>query len=627
MRIWSPFIPGVPGTFATVEERSVSGWDSGAVSIHVTNDDGGYEFYVPAGVVGAVCGLADNFAGIGYRSINHALMFSRGEFSLLEFGVTIETLGSYTGADKFVMSRRAGEVWVSKNGSIVARRQSTLAPAFRLASSLYLKGDEIVDAWPAAQNTGWGDSTLGAVTALGVQGPDSFGIGTLDGFSSNGGDFNRGVGDATLLGVRAVGTSRVYGAGDGSIGPISAYGEDGAFTPSWAAGTGYFGAFASRGHSVVGEVGTGAATLQGVQVTSADHPHAVGVGELGQVLAFGAQAVKISIGRLTHTGGYVVRGTGREAERTGFWGTTPALTMEGRGGGQWRLVGRPAVLRIEGVVPGVLRGEMPLPRPSLSARGLVGSIGGGALRLAGRLGLIGRGGGGGAMTLSGRYKVEAAGATGAAGKATLHFVGRYVLVAEGRARQATVWSLSAPALQVVPSGQAWLVAPAITMVAAGGEIVEASYEAYSINLATGAVTRYTDFAFDNVLRFGDKFFGIRADGVYELAGDTDDGAPIVAQVRTFNTNFGATNIKRVPFMYVSGQVGTDLSVGFVADKGVEYKYPVGLVREQGVRTGRAKAGLGVKGSYYNFSITNEDGQDFQIDRLEAIVDATTVVKA
>ena len=626
MRVWIPFIPGVPGTFATVEERSVSGWDSGAVSIHVTNDDGGYEFYVPAGVVGAVCGLADNFAGIGYRSINHALMFSRGEFSLLEFGVTIETLGSYTGADKFVMSRRAGEVWVSKNGSIVARRQSTLAPAFRLASSLYLKGDEIVDAWPAAQNTGWGDSTLGAVTALGVQGPDSFGIGTLDGFSSNGGDFNRGVGDATLLGVRAVGTSRVYGAGDGSIGPISAYGEDGAFTPSWAAGTGYFGAFASRGHGIVGEVGTGAATLQGVQVTSADHPHAVGVGELGQVLAFGAQAVKISIGRLTLTGRYVVRGTGREAERTGFWGTTPALTMEGRGGGQWRLVGRPAVLRIEGVVPGVLRGEMPLPRPSLSARGLVGSIGGGALRLAGRLGLIGRGGGGGAMTLSGRCKVEAAGATGAAGKATLHFVGRYVLVAEGRARQATVWSLSAPSLQPAPSGQAWLVAPALTLVASGGEIVEASYEAYTINMSTGAVTRYTDFAFDNVLRFGNRFFGVRADGVYELAGDTDNGEPIIAQVRTFGTDFEQTNAKRIVYAYIVGDIGPDLAVGVKPNMSPEYSYPTEWVPSPGVQTSRVKTGRGLRGTYYQFSMTNQDGRPFEIHRLEAVSYTTSRVK-
>ena len=102
--------------------------------------------------------------------------------------------------------------------------------------------------------------------------------------------------------------------------------------------------------------------------------------------------------------------------------------------------------------------------------------------------------------------------------------------------------------------------------------------------------------------------------------------PIIAQVKTFNTDFGKTNLKRVPFVYVVGEAGTDLQVGFAADKKPAINYPVGLVSEQGVKVGRAKAGLGLKGVYYSFTLANTEGQDFSIDRLEAIVDATTVVK-
>ena len=80
-----------------------------------------------------------------------------------------------------------------------------------------------------------------------------------------------------------------------------------------------------------------------------------------------------------------------------------------------------------------------------------------------------------------------------------------------------------------------------------------------------------------------------------------------------------------PFAVV-GEAGTDLQVGFAADKKPAINYPVGLVSEQGVQVGRAKAGLGLKGVYYSFTLSNTEGQDFQIDRLEAIVDATTVVK-
>lgn len=626
MRIWVPGAPAHPGTLATVRETETAGWASGAISIYTTNENGGYEFYVPASVVGVVCGLTDSFAGTGYRSINHALMFSRGTVSLVEFGVTIEEVGSYGSGDKFTIWRQGADVHVSQNGVRIARRPSTLGASFRLASSLYLKDDTIVNAKAVSQNTGVAESTLLPIVALGMDGASNFGVGYIGPIVSDAGAFNHGRGVATLGGIRAVGSNKRYAAGSGTIGPLTAYGEAGVFAPGWAMGSGFFGGFATSGLSLIGEVGAGEAALRGVRGMASDYPYGAGEAELEPIFTFGAQALHLSLGLLEHGGGYSVVGFGRQAQVSGLTANLPMPTLQGRFGSKVKLASPRATLAMSATVPQVLRGELRLPFATVAGSGTTGGVGGGNLTLPGRLTTSGRSGGQGAMVASGA-SLLASGVAGGAARAELSFVGHYTLEAHGEVQQATVWSLSAPSLQVAPSGQAWLVAPAITMVAAGGEIVEASYEAYSINLATGAVTRYTDFAFDNVLRFGDKFFGIRADGVYELAGDTDDGAPIVAQVRTFNTNFGATNIKRVPFMYVSGQVGTDLKVGFVADKGVEYKYPVGLVREQGVHSGRAKAGLGVKGSYYNFSITNEDGQDFQIDRLEAIVDATTVVKA
>lgn len=616
----------------TVVERTLQvGWDAGAISIPTIKGDGGYQFSVPTSTVGVVIGLADNYTGAGYLSIQHALEFNRGSVSVVNRGREVVDLGPYSSLDVFKIVRTGSSVHYYQNDIHRYTESFAIGNEFYLAAATYMEGDTVEGAKVVAVNAGVGSgtATIGPLLSDGLGGfeAQSFGLGKFGPLSATGGALARGSGVAQLGPLSAFGGEGARGAGFGGVGPLGSIAEGGLATPSWGVGVSTFGPLFSGGRILSGQIIDGIATLDGIQAIGSDRAMGQGRGVVGKVAAFGSYYAKLSHGFLRHQGGYDVSGSGSQGDIQGAQLRLPAIELEGRFGLRGEMRTPKVALSATMTIVRTLQMNLGSPSLSVEGRGVTGGVGRAQLTHAGRYRTNGHSGAQASLALQDRYKVEAVGATGSAGEAALHFVGRYTLVADGRAQQATVWSLSAPSLQVVPSGQAWLVAPAITMVAAGGEIVEASYEAYSINLATGAVTRYTDFAFDNVLRFGDKFFGVRADGVYELAGDTDDGAPIVAQVRTFNTNFGATNIKRVPFMYVSGQVGTDLKVGFVADKGVEYKYPVGLVREQGVHTGRAKAGLGVKGSYYNFSITNEDGQDFQIDRLEAIVDATTVVKA
>ena len=165
------YIPGTPGTAGTpdqiVEADSV-GWTSGSVSIPITNGNGGYEFTVPADVVGAVCGLANNYAGTGYRSINHALYFTRGQVVYMEYGTQVASLGAYLSSDKFVMVQLGSTMILKRNGVVELQRFSTLGQVFRLASSLYLSGDTIVDAKvigvAAGASTGSADTTFGPMT-------------------------------------------------------------------------------------------------------------------------------------------------------------------------------------------------------------------------------------------------------------------------------------------------------------------------------------------------------------------------------------------------------------------------------------------------------------------------------
>lgn len=144
--IYHPGVPGSPGTPDQLVDVDLIGWSSGAVSIPTITGNGGYEFKVPADVVGVVCGLAGSFVGTGYRTIAHALYFTRGSVVLMEYGEQVDNLGGYLTGDKFVLWREGGNVAIFRNGVLESVRPQLVHSTFRLASTLYMNGDTIVDA-------------------------------------------------------------------------------------------------------------------------------------------------------------------------------------------------------------------------------------------------------------------------------------------------------------------------------------------------------------------------------------------------------------------------------------------------------------------------------------------------
>lgn len=626
--VYRPGTPGTPGTPDKIEEVDAAGWSSGSVSIPITNGNGGYEFTVPVSVVGAVCGLASGYAGTGYRTINHALYFTRGAVVYLEFGAQLQSLGSHLSNDKFVMVQVGSTMILKRNGVIELVRPSTLGPVFRLASSLYLSGDTIVDAKVVAAQgaSGFADTTIGPLRTVAIDGASSYAITDFGPMDAAGSQDSTAWADTTFGGMAAIASNKPYAMAATTIGPITSYGEEAGMAPAWAIGETETRGFMVSAHGFTGTVGQADTTFGGVAAIASNKPYASAETSFGGMYSFGAQAVDINFALLSIKGPYVINAVATESEKNGGLLMGPALTMTAHCGAQARLVGPRLTLDATATVPVMLRAE--LVGPSLTMRGsaLVGSTMVAELSVQGTYGLVARTGAVADLTIDDRYRVDARALTGAVMGAALRLAGRYALDARATAGVVMRAELTGPALVATKTLQIALVGPALTMRASATVSTPASYEAYSINIATGAVTRYVDFAFDNVLRFGDRFFGIRADGIYELTGDTDDGVPIIANVRTFNTDFGKANLKRVPFLYVVGDTDTDLKVGFTADRGIEYKYPVGLVSTRGVQASRAKSGLGVKGTYYNFSLTNTEGKYFQIDRFEAVVDTTTVVK-
>ena len=179
--IYHPGTPGRPGTPDQLIDVDLVGWSSGAVSIPTITGDGGYEFKVPADAVGVVCGLAGSFVGTGYRTIAHALYFTRGSVVLMEYGEQVDNLGGYLTGDKFVLWREGGNVAIFRNGVLESVRPQLVHSTFRLASTLYMNGDTIVDAKVASMQAAFGslNTGVGPLSALSMEGAGNFMVGTL----------------------------------------------------------------------------------------------------------------------------------------------------------------------------------------------------------------------------------------------------------------------------------------------------------------------------------------------------------------------------------------------------------------------------------------------------------------
>lgn len=283
----------------------------------------------------------------------------------------------------------------------------------------------------------------------------------------------------------------------------------------------------------------------------------------------------------------------------------------------------PLSLTATGTVAAVGRLQAALPSLELDASVSVGGVASAELVLAGTFAVESYSGARAELStqLNG-YVVSSSGLTGATASAVLGLLDRLVVTASVTAEGLATAVLILPALQAAPQGQAWLVAPSLTVTASGGPIVSVTYEAYAINLTTGAVTHYTNYPFDNIVRFGANYYAVSPTGIFKLGGSLDLTAPIAAHIKTFSTTFSDRKMKRLPYVYSSGRSDGGVTVGVTADEGATYEYTSQWGAVAGSTNHRTVVGKGIRGVYYALDIKNIDGSSLAIDGIDAIVEST-----
>jgi hypothetical protein len=147
-------------------------------------------------------------------------------------------------------------------------------------------------------------------------------------------------------------------------------------------------------------------------------------------------------------------------------------------------------------------------------------------------------------------------------------------------------------------------------------VIQAGKEQYTgwiVNPSLAASAGLSGFDFNSFARCKGKSYAIGPGGIYKLGGDKDAGADIKAFIGLPKLTFGSAQQKRVPHAYI-GVASTGHMIMRVLVDNQTFTY---VARNTTPTMGqqRIDTGKGLKGSYWQFELMNEDGADFDIDTI------------
>jgi hypothetical protein len=141
-----------------------------------------------------------------------------------------------------------------------------------------------------------------------------------------------------------------------------------------------------------------------------------------------------------------------------------------------------------------------------------------------------------------------------------------------------------------------------------------SVTTWVMNTKTGGVTEYQNYAFNSFARVGNKYLGAADDGLYELLGDSDEGADIIATIRSGFAQWSGTHLGSFKAAYLAVAGAGDYILRVLTRDGKTFNYKVTAADG---RTVKVNMGKGLRSRYFAFELVSA-GQDFDLDTLEFV---------
>lgn len=143
------------------------------------------------------------------------------------------------------------------------------------------------------------------------------------------------------------------------------------------------------------------------------------------------------------------------------------------------------------------------------------------------------------------------------------------------------------------------------------------YEGWLMNPETFAVWNYSNYNFNSITRFGEKYLLANENGLYEMEDKFDDGEAIIAKIKTASMDFGTSGLKQISEL-ILGVVNSGKLVLKVTVDGQQTVYYELKPGTRNLENQRVKIGKGLHGRYWQFELITSDNSDFDLDSFEVL---------
>jgi hypothetical protein len=624
------------------------GWNAGASSVETLLTNGYVSFRAADPCIGIVAGLNNADTSTLYVEIDYAFYFTKGKYQVMELGVTKTTEASYLQTDVFKIRRVGSEVKYYKNDVLVYTSLTASEGTMILDVSFYHAYDAIYDA--ALVN-----DTVGTV----VPGDTNIMM-PLTGFGSEAAAASADSSFLAMTSKAYAGTSymlpmvgmggKAYAMGVGTLDAMTSESYSGLIYLTYAEGVGIMAAVESSATGLTGEIGTGAGSMTEMDGLASNYPlgRAVGVMKAPTGIAVSYPPI---VTYTTYAGltlpFFKMGSASMDVINTADFSTELTYTMA------YQLISAAvssALMSTQTTTTGVLTNSATavatiaalfyeLVEESASGNAaMAADIAARLVELATATGL--------AQSQTEATQVVAELATAIA----LVEAGKFfdievsaeasdVIAATLRAITTQIESatasvtVSGSARVTVLASEAFVASSAMTTQAIVTAVLNdlalgvlavnvggVQYDGWVMNTRTMAASEYQNYSFNSFSKIGQVYYGAKDDGIYRLGGATDDGEPINALVQSGLMDFGTSHYKSIPAVYL----------GVMSDGALALRV---VTTEQGVRTenwyssninndlaasDRIVLGKGLRSRYWEFTLTNVDGADFDVHQIEMI---------
>jgi hypothetical protein len=147
------------------------------------------------------------------------------------------------------------------------------------------------------------------------------------------------------------------------------------------------------------------------------------------------------------------------------------------------------------------------------------------------------------------------------------------------------------------------------------------YVGLSMHAATRAITEYAGYEYNSLAWFRGKLYGAAETGLLRLEGADDNGAPVLAHIRTAMQRIAGGRAARIQEAFIGfradGSMQLKVTVPNASGDRISYIYDIDRAPHGGQQVGRFKVGRGIKTVYASFELANGvAGGDFAVDVLE-----------